>query len=470
MSVLRHFLWKVYREAGQLADSAEKILNHQRDQIPKENSLKMAEGIARLRSFRKTGSKLEIRHEMQALEESANQWLRAYPNPGIRDNLENFFTMAVLLFAFRQFFFQPMVIPTGSAQPTLNGITSKDLRFTHQSIPNWPIRAFEWALFGHHYLEIIATEDGDFNVYDGVSDPAPGSALRNLLGRNFLVRVGNREYPVSTTMSETRTDFIRHVSLTDEYGTVPKRHFKAGEPIIRCYIKSGDRLFVDRLIYNFKRPERGETVVFKSLKHPGMTPNTHYIKRLIATGGETVRIGDDRHVYINNRRLESSDEGFSKIYSFDPNQHPASSVNSGHVNGTGFAEGRWFAPHETEHALSQSADPKAKELLKSVAAEKATIWRAYTNAAFIPKDGPLLSRYLESKGELDALSRSPSNFYDATSEVTVKPGHVVCMGDNTLNSSDSRMWGVADFPEERIVGRSGWVFWPWSPHWGWGKK
>ena len=35
MSVLRHFLWKVYREAGQLADSAEKIPNPQGKQ-PKD--------------------------------------------------------------------------------------------------------------------------------------------------------------------------------------------------------------------------------------------------------------------------------------------------------------------------------------------------------------------------------------------------------------------------------------------------
>ncbi|MFZ4820132.1 MAG: S26 family signal peptidase [Limisphaerales bacterium] len=41
------------------------------------------------------------------------------------------------------------------------------------------------------------------------------------------------------------------------------------------------------------------------------------------------------------------------------------------------------------------------------------------------------------------------------------------MGDNTMNSSDSRMWEVPDFPQERIVGKSGWVFWPLSRRWGW---
>jgi hypothetical protein len=32
------------------------------------------------------------------------------------------------------------------------------------------------------------------------------------------------------------------------------------------------------------------------------------------------------------------------------------------------------------------------------------------------------------------------------------------MGDNTLNSSDSRYWG--DFPRENVIGKSFFVYWP----------
>jgi signal peptidase I len=464
MSVIRHLLWKVYREAGQLADSAEKILNHQRDELAPKNLEEMESAIARLRQVRATGTKEEIQAEMRRLETSANQWLNAYPNASIRDNVEGFVTMAILLFAFRQFFFQPMVIPTGSAQPTFNGITSEDLRFTGQQVPNVLVRAAEWALFGYHYVEVIATEDGEFA---GVEGPAPGSAIQNLLGRKFLVRVGNREYPVSTSMSEGRQDFPRHMSLVNEYGTFPQRRFKAGEPIIRCRIKSGDRLFVDRVTYNFRRPQRGETVVFKSLKHPGMTANTHYIKRLIALGGETVTIGDDRHVTINGRRIESTDSGFEKVYSFDTSLHPASSRYSGHVNGIGFAEGYWFSPHEVEYELMRSADPSAKAGLAQIASEKAAIWRGFTNATMIPSAGPLREQFLRNKAQLDSMSRSTPNFPDAANGLTVPAGQVLCFGDNTMNSSDSRMWPLPYFPEERIVGCSGWVFWPLSTRWGW---
>ena len=58
------------------------------------------------------------------------------------------------------------------------------------------------------------------------------------------------------------------------------------------------------------------------------------------------------------------------------------------------------------------------------------------------------------------------NFPDSKAHVTIRPGHVLCLGDNTMNSSDSRMWPVPDFPQERIVGKSGWIFWPLSRRWG----
>ena len=61
MSVIRHFLWKAYRDAGHLADSAQKILDHQRDQLAEKNIAEMTAAIARLQQVRKTGSKEEIR-------------------------------------------------------------------------------------------------------------------------------------------------------------------------------------------------------------------------------------------------------------------------------------------------------------------------------------------------------------------------------------------------------------------------
>ena len=47
----------------------------------------------------------------------------------------------------------------------------------------------------------------------------------------------------------------------------------------------------------------------------------------------------------------------------------------------------------------------------------------------------------------------------------VIPQHTYfAMGDNSYNSYDSRYWGPV--PEENLVGRGLFVYWPFSRHWG----
>ena len=48
--------------------------------------------------------------------------------------------------------------------------------------------------------------------------------------------------------------------------------------------------------------------------------------------------------------------------------------------------------------------------------------------------------------------------------VRVPAGHYWALGDNSANSSDSRAWGVV--PEENIVGRAAFVYYPFGHHFG----
>ena len=464
MSLFRHVFWKSYREAGHLAEQAQKILDHQRDLLTPARITELEAAIQHLESMRSSGTREDIAAAMTRVEATAQTSLLAYPHASMRENVEGLLTMGIVLFAFRQFYFQPMAIPTGSAQPTFNGITCEDLRYNGGSVPNLAVQAVEWALFGYHYYEVIALDDGELG---GVGPSARSGGINGLVRKSFDVEVGRTVYTVSTSMSEGPSDFMRHMGLANDHGTLPQRSFKKGEPIIRCRVKSGDRLMVDRLTYNFRNPQRGDTVVFKSMQHPGMTANTHYIKRLVGLGGEKIRIGDDRHVVINGQRLDSTTPGFSDVYGFDTAKHPASSSYSGHVNGIGFAEGSWFSTHEAEYELQHSRDASAAQQLNAIAEEKVKVWRGFTDASLATADSSQNGRFAQQKSRLEAMSLSTPNFRNSKDEVTVRPGHVLCLGDNTMNSSDSRMWPVPDFPQERIVGKSGWVFWPLSRRWGW---
>jgi len=48
----------------------------------------------------------------------------------------------------------------------------------------------------------------------------------------------------------------------------------------------------------------------------------------------------------------------------------------------------------------------------------------------------------------------------------IRPDRLWVMGDNTMNSLDSRSWG--DFDARNVIGRAFWVYWPVTDRFGWG--
>ncbi len=69
---------------------------------------------------------------------------------------------------------------------------------------------------------------------------------------------------------------------------------------MRPTLMEGDRIFVDKITYRFRGPERGEIVVFK---YP-LDLKKDFVKRLVAFGGETVEIRDG-NLYVNGKKLDS---------------------------------------------------------------------------------------------------------------------------------------------------------------------
>ena len=67
-------------------------------------------------------------------------------------------------------------------------------------------------------------------------------------------------------------------------------------------LETGDRLVIEKVAYKFHPPAKGDIVVFQpptKLRLLGYEPNQAFIKRAIATAGETVAV-QDGVVYINN--------------------------------------------------------------------------------------------------------------------------------------------------------------------------
>lgn len=82
------------------------------------------------------------------------------------------------------------------------------------------------------------------------------------------------------------------------------RHFLFGSyivdgPSMKPNFQSGERLIVNKVLYDIRQPKRGEVVVFHAVE------NKDFIKRIIGLPGETVKVQGDS-VFINGQLLDES--------------------------------------------------------------------------------------------------------------------------------------------------------------------
>ena len=92
-------------------------------------------------------------------------------------------------------------------------------------------------------------------------------------------------------------------------------------PSMRPTLESEERLVVNKFIYRFRSPEKGEVLVFQYPRDP----SRDFIKRVIATPGDTIEIREGR-VLVNDQLL-TEDYILEKTRS----EYPKSTVPEGRI-------------------------------------------------------------------------------------------------------------------------------------------
>jgi signal peptidase I len=401
--ILRWFLSQEVRNAAAMRKHVRRMLAAQSDLLAPQAIENVQRALADLTAALNAGAKGEaLKKEMGRVEETANKWLKPYPNAGIRENVEVLLVALAVAMAIRTFFLQPFKIPTGSMQPTLYGVTSENLGDKPDfKMPTGWARVKEW-FEGVSYVHVVAQADGEIERIDK-------PVTIKLINIYQSLWIGGVEHVMWFPPDYGEQDLPSRARL--ERG----HYYHRGDDVVNIQVKAGDHLFVNRLTYNFRKPERGEIIVFETkginnLDDFGvnlMPQDQFYIKRMVVKPGERVSIGDDRHAVINGVRLDASTPHFENVYGFNPATPPRESQYSGHVNGTVAQEfGLYF------------------------------------------KLAPL--------------------FPDAQTVFTNGEDAYMVFGDNTCNSSDSRTWGT--FPAKNIIGKSFFVYWPITSRFGWGNQ
>ncbi len=294
----------------------------------------------------------ELFKQMQKTDEVADKWLKKYPRPNYRENVEVFLVALAVAMGIRTFFVQPFKIPTGSMQPTLYGVVSTpDMSHRRQMPPTFTDdqakkraallfptgmnRIKDWFA-GISYLEVKAKVDG---TLEKVGEPL-GIRIINFWQ---TLTIGGKTHIIFFPPDYGQGTLPGRAGL--ERGDV----FKKGDTVVRMKIQAGDHLFVDRVTYNFRKPKRGEIAVFATAgieedrrNQWGMPGDQFYIKRMVALRNERVQIGADHHLLINGTRLDSSTPHFENIYATTQASDDPDNLFKGHTPMVLFTDGNEF--------------------------------------------------------------------------------------------------------------------------------
>ena len=303
------FLTPTYLKQGRsLLKEARKLLSYKRDVWSKETISEYQGYLDGLLAALRARDRRGVADAGNALA----GWARVnHPVPsdaGWRENVEVFLVAIVIALGVRTYFLQPFGIPTGSMQPTLNGIIGTKLP---GEVPTVFVRIFDGVWHGRASVDLVAKEDEIIRSVQEIKSPLPFISHVPGFRSGFFTRTeiaterGN-QYIVSEGLS----------NVTRLFGVMQGASFKKGEPIARGYFDAGDHVFVDKFTYHFRNPRRSEVFVFStlgiSMLNPAGAPSQFYIKRLGGVPGDTMRI-DPPNLYINGKLAE--EQGFRKVMS-----------------------------------------------------------------------------------------------------------------------------------------------------------
>ncbi|HEV3409145.1 MAG TPA: signal peptidase I [Chthoniobacterales bacterium] len=292
---------------------AQKYLRYKRDILKDEEQAQVAAGIKALDGALRARNRDAIRTEAEKLDAYLHKLTPVTWHAQWRENCEVILVAIIVAVGIRSYFLQPFKIPTGSMQPTLNGIIGHP---SDKPSPNVLQQAVEYVVLGRNYINVVAKED------------------------DTITQVVPRKFGFFFTFSRIigqRSAYLVYAPpeiLRQDFKVTPGRVVRRGEVIARGAIDTGDQVFVDKFSYNFVKPERGDVFVFRTDDISGIPsdPETgapYYIKRLVGLPGDRLRIAPPR-LYVmpagETEEREAEGKSFARVMS-------ASGGYRGYANG-----------------------------------------------------------------------------------------------------------------------------------------
>src|SRR5213082_2486476 len=268
----------------------EKYLRYKKDLLSASSREEIVTGIDSLRTALRKRDHARIKSGAEALDEKLHELAPVTWESHWRENCEVILVAIVVAIGIRSYYLQPFKIPTGSMQPTLNGIIGHPMTKEPPSIFQ---QVAEFVLRGRNYINVVSRENDE------------------------VLQVQRQKFFFFFTWSRIICQHQKFLvycppeQLGADFRVSPGVRYHRGEVIARGAVDTGDQVFVDKFSYNFVKPHRGDVFVFRTKNIPDIGDQTQfYIKRLAGLPGDTLRIEPPK-LFVDGKVVEGF--GFKRV-------------------------------------------------------------------------------------------------------------------------------------------------------------